>query len=92
MDVRGIFRRLPFIVCVAATVLLQHRGHPLLSGLSALAAFGNLFSSQFLCALDGCRLGGNSGSWRDPANIALLIYRATFVTGLVILIYALADL
>lgn len=89
---KGIFRRFPFIICVAATVLLQPNGHPLLFGLSALVAFGNLISSQFLCALDGCRLNAESLSWRSPAYIALLIYRATSATGLAILVYAMADL
>ena len=89
---RRLGRRFPFIICVAATVLLQPDGHPLLFGFSALIAFANLISSQFLCAFDGCRVDGNSGSRRDPAHVARFIYRATSVIGLVILIYALADL
>ena len=89
---RTITRRLPFIICVAAVVLVQRNGHPLPFGISALAAFGNLFSSQFLCTLDGCRLDTNSGSWRDPAHIAPLIFRITSITGFIILAHALADM
>ena len=89
---KTIKRRLPFIICVAATVLVQPNGHPLLFGLSALVAFGNLFSSQFLCAFDGCRLDEDPSSSRDPTHIALLIFRATAITGIIILVYALGGL
>jgi hypothetical protein len=77
---------------VAATVLLLPDRHPLLFGLSGLIAFANLFSSQFLCALDGCRVNANPVSRRDPAHTARLIFAATSIAGSVILIYALADL
>ena len=88
---RTLSRRLPFIVCVAATVLVQSNGHRLLFGLAALVAFANLISSQFLCAFDGCRPSEVSGSSRDPARTAMFVFRVTAITGLIILIYALAD-
>jgi hypothetical protein len=90
--VRAITRRIPFIVCVAATVLAHHTEHHLLFGLSALSAFGNLFSSQFVCAFDACGVLTDSGSGGNPARIARIIYRATSVIGFMILIYALTTL
>lgn len=81
-----------FIVCVAAAVLVHRNGHPLLFGVAAFVAFANLFSSQLMCALDGCRFSENPRSWRDPSCIAFLVNRTTGVVGAMILVYALADL
>jgi len=81
-----------FIVCVAAAVLVQRSGHPLLFRLAAVVAFGNLYSSHLVCALDGCHPYENLRSWRDPAHVAFLVNRTTDAIGVILLMYALADL
>ena len=88
---RTVFRRFPFIICVAAAVLVQRNGHPLLFGFSVLVAFVNLFSSQLLCALDGCRVDEQEQSRRDPGYLARLVYHTSSVTGFVVFAHALAD-
>ena len=89
---RAITRRVPFFICVVATVLAHQTEYHLLFGLSALAAFGNLFSSQFVCAFGTCGVLTDPGSGRNPAQIARIVYRATSVIGFMILIYALKTL
>ena len=89
---RAIARRVPFIICVVATVLAHQTEYHLLFRLSALAAFGNLFSSQFVCAFDACGVLTDLGSGSYPARIARIVYRATSVIGFMILIYALTTL
>ena len=81
-----------FIVCVVAAVMIERDGHPLLFGLAALVAFGNLFSSHLICTLDGCRFRKNLRSWRDPAYVAFLANRITGVIGVTLLVHALSDL
>lgn len=88
---RTVFRRLPFIICVLAAVLVQRNGHPLLFGFSVLIAFANLFSGQLLCALDGCRVDEQEQSRRNPGYLARLVYHVTSVMGFVVLAHTLAD-
>jgi hypothetical protein len=90
--VRAIARRVPFIICVVAAVLVHQTEYQLLFGLSALVAFGNLFSSQFICAFDACGVPTDPGSGSNPAQIARIVYRTTSVIGFIILIYALTTL
>jgi hypothetical protein len=77
---------------VVATALVHYTEHHLLFGLSALAAFGNLFSSQFVCAFDACGVLKDSGSGSNPVRIARIVYRATSVIGFTILISTLTTL
>ena len=89
---RGPLRHIPFIICVLATILIQRTEHQILFGLAALTAFANLFSSQFLCALDGCRPRTAPGSKLNPGHIALYAYWASSALGFIVLLYAVAEL
>ncbi|MEJ1296274.1 MAG: hypothetical protein RPU64_10935 [Candidatus Sedimenticola sp. (ex Thyasira tokunagai)] len=89
---RGIPKRLMFIVCVIAVVLIHRMDIPLLFGFAALVAFVNLLSSQFGCVLDGCSSRQSARSLRDPAYVASLVNRITAAVGAILLVYALINI
>ncbi len=92
MVMKGILGRLPFIVCVAAVVLLHQAEESLLFGFAVAVAFTNLFSSQLTCALDGCHIPGEARPLSDPARLASLANRISGVIGAILFIYSLTNL
>ncbi|MES9899294.1 MAG: hypothetical protein ABW148_09745 [Sedimenticola sp.] len=89
---RGILKRLTFIVCVIAVVLIYRMDAPLLFGFAALVAFANLLSSQFGCVLGSCSSRQSARSLRDPAYVASLVNRITAAVGAILLVYALINI
>jgi len=86
------WKRLLFIVCVVAAVLIHRSGITLLFGLATIVAFANLISYQLSCALGSCAIRDESPSATDPAHLADLVNRGTGLIGIVLFLYALADL
>jgi len=69
-----IVRNILFAVCVIGALLLKQTGPELAFYIVAGAAFVNMFSRQFLCALDGqCEIDGNSNTLKIIYNISSLI-------------------
>ena len=86
------WKRLLFIVCVAAVILLHRSGITSLFGLAAIVAFANLISYQLSCALGSCSIGYEPPGATDPARLAVLVNRGTGLSGVLLFLYALADL
>lgn len=81
-----------FIVCVVAAVLIHRSGITLLFGLAAIVAFANLISYRLGCALGSCSIRNEPPRATDAARLSNLVNRVTGFMGVVLLLYALADL
>lgn len=81
-----------FILCVVAAVLIHRSGITLLFGLAAVVAFANLISYRLGCALGSCSIRNGPPRATDPALLADLVNRVTGFMGVVLFLYALADL
>ncbi len=86
------WKRLFFILCVVAAVLIHRSGITVLFVLAALVAFTNLISYQLSCTLGSCSTRDNPPPARDLAQLAALVNRVTGLMGVLLLLYALAGL
>jgi len=86
------WKRLFFILCVVAAVLIHRSGITVLFGFAAFVAFANLISYQLSCALGSCSIRDEPPRATDPVRLAALVNRATGFLGVVLLLYALAGL
>ena len=86
------WKRLLFIVCVVAAILIHRSGITLLFVLAALVAFANLISYQLSCTLGSCSTRDNPPPTRNLAQLAALVNRVTGFIGVVLLLYALTGL
>ncbi len=86
------WKRLLFIVCVVAAVLIHRSGVTMLFGLAALVAFANLISYHLSCILGSCPIRDEPPPTTDPAHLAALVNRVTGFIGVALFLYALVDL